>query len=44
MRSIWVFGEPVCQRVSVDVHVCVCVSVRGTVQVGPNCEKGAKAS
>lgn len=33
-----------CQRVGVDVHVCVCVSVRGTVQVGPNCEKGAKAS
>lgn len=38
------FGEPVCQRVGVDVRVCVCVSVRGTVQVGPNCEKGAKAS
>lgn len=44
MRSIWVFGEPLCQRVGVDVHVCDCVSVRGTVQVGPNCEKGAKAS
>lgn len=35
-------------RTSVSVKVCaclcVCVSVRGTVQVGPNCEKGAKAS
>lgn len=31
-------------RASVSVKVCACVSVRGTVQVGPNCEKGAKAS
>lgn len=36
MRSIGVFGEPVCKCAC----TCVCVFMRGTVQVGPNCERG----
>lgn len=46
MRSIGVFGEPVCKCmcVGVCVYTSVCVFVyvfvRGTVQVGPNCERG----
>lgn len=36
MRSIGVFGEPVCKCAC----MCVCVFMRGTVQVGPNRERG----